>query len=127
MDAQLAEFAARWAAAELAGDVQALETLLTEDFRAVGPRGYVHDKDAWLRRYREDLLLHDWFDWAEVEVREYGSTAIAIGRQSQQSTYNGLDMDGEFRMTQFLTRCEGECGWRLAGVHLSPIAEVPAA
>ncbi|MQY10448.1 hypothetical protein SRB5_05560 [Streptomyces sp. RB5] len=125
MDGQITEFARRWAAAELAGDVGALEELLTEDFRAVGPRGFVLDKEGWLRRYREDLLLHDLFEWRQIEVRRYGSTAIVIGVQSQQSTYNGTDADGHFRMTQFLTRVDGR-GWRLAGAHLSPISELSA-
>ncbi|AXK36436.1 nuclear transport factor 2 family protein [Streptomyces armeniacus] len=123
MDEELREFGRRWAEAERRGDAAALDRLLTEDFHGVGPRGFVIGRDEWLERYSDDWLIHDSFDWRPVQVRRYGDAAVANGVQSQQSTYDGRDVDGHFRVTQLLVH--DAYGWRLACIHLSPIAEPP--
>jgi ketosteroid isomerase-like protein len=115
---QLARFARHWAEAERRGDVAALDTLLTDDFTAVGPRGFVLDKKRWLDRYASGALVHDAFTWDEVTIRQYGSAAVAVGVQGQQSTYDGRDADGHFRVTQAIVADGG--AWKLAAVHLSP-------
>jgi hypothetical protein len=115
---ELADFGRRWAEAERRGDVAALDALLTEDFTAVGPRGFVLDKTKWLDRYASGGLVHDSFTWDEVTVRQYGRSAVAVGVQGQQSVYDGRDADGDFRVTQTIVEVDGR--WRLAAVHLSP-------
>ncbi|WP_327232739.1 nuclear transport factor 2 family protein [Streptomyces sp. NBC_01317] len=119
--ADLAEFGRCWARAELRGDVGSLDVLLTDDFRGVGPRGVVLDKPRWLDRYASGCLVHDAFDWEDVEVRVHGDAAVAIGLQRQQSVNDGRDADGYFRLTQFLTQHDGR--WKLAALHMGRIAE----
>jgi hypothetical protein len=118
VDPGLGDFARRWTAAELHGDVEALDELLTDDFTAVGPRGFILDKAKWLDRYASGVLVHDAFTWEAVTVRQYGPAAVAVGVQGQQSVYDGRDADGRFRITQTIVRQDG--AWRLAAVHLSP-------
>lgn len=115
---ELTDFARRWAEAERRGDVAALDALLTDDFTAVGPRGFVLDKKQWLDRYASGVLVHDAFTWDEVTTRQYGRAAVAVGVQGQQSTFDGRDADGYFRMTQMIVEVDG--AWQLAAVHLSP-------
>ena len=43
---------AAWTAAERDGDAAALDTLLTDEFTAVGPLGFILPKQAWLARHR---------------------------------------------------------------------------
>ncbi|MFG3253879.1 nuclear transport factor 2 family protein [Streptomyces sp. NPDC048172] len=121
---ELEDFGRRWAKAERERDTDALEALLAQDFQAVGPRGFLVDREQWLDRYASGALVHDAFTWEDVELRRYGDGAVALGVQSQQSTYDGRDVDGHFRVTQYLTRVSGV--WQLAGLHLSPIAGTPA-
>lgn len=115
---QLAAFTRGWTEAERRGDVEALDALLTDDFTAVGPRGFVLDKKQWLDRYASGALIHDAFTWDEVTVRQYGRAAVAVGVQGQQSIYDGRDADGCFRVTQMIVEEDG--AWKLAAVHLSP-------
>ncbi|MBY8877900.1 nuclear transport factor 2 family protein [Actinacidiphila acidipaludis] len=115
---ELADFPRRWADAERRGDVEALRQLLTDDFTAVGPLGFVLDKQRWLDRYASGALVHDDFAWSEVTVRRYGGAAVAVGVQGQQSVYEGRDLDGHFRVTQTIVEEDGR--WKLAAVHLSP-------
>src|SRR3569833_91106 len=58
-------------------------------------------------------------DWAEVEVRDFGATAIAIGVHAQVAKHQGNPVNGRFRATHVLVRDEDR--WRLAGMRLSPI------
>jgi ketosteroid isomerase-like protein len=111
--------------AELHGDVDALDDLLTDDFRAVGPLGFIVDKQRWLDRYRTGELENTTITWNDVEARVHGDAAIVIGRWDQQSSHQGNAVNGTFRVTQTFVHDDGR--WRLAGVQLSPIAQPPVA
>lgn len=117
------ELGRRWAEAEQHADVATLATLLADDFVAVGPRGFVLNREQWLDRYRAGDLRNDTFSWQDVSVRIYGEIAVAVGVQAQQSSYQGHDASGRFRATQLAVR-QGD-GWKIAGLHLSgPIPDM---
>ena len=124
VDAEIRDLGARWAAAELAGDADALRPLLTDDFIGIGPLGYMLNKQQWLDRFTSGDFANQEFSWDDITVRSYGRAAIAVGVQTQQAAYKGRPSDGRFRLTQVLVR--DDSGWRIAGVHLSPLAD-PAA
>ena len=114
------ELGARWAQAEQDGDTTVLDELAAADFRLVGPFGFVLDKRQWLDRYSDGGLVTRSLVWDEVDVRDFGDTAIAIGRQTQQASYRGRPADGQFRITHVFVRATGR--WVLASVHLSQAA-----
>lgn len=114
----------RWVAAELAGDPDTLEGLLAADFTAVGPRGFVLDKEQWIHRYRTGGLQNEAFVLEELRVRNYGSSVVAVGIQAQQSSYEGHDASGRFRATLIAVQRDG--AWTLAGAHLGPLPESTA-
>jgi ketosteroid isomerase-like protein len=116
---QVREFGRVWAAAEERGDTVALAALATDGFRLVGPLGFVLDRDQWLARYDGGELVTEKLGWTEVEVRDFGGTAIAIGVHEQVATHRGNPVNGRFRATHVLVREDDR--WRLAGIHLSPI------
>jgi ketosteroid isomerase-like protein len=122
---EIRELGHRWAEAEERGDVQALDALATEDFTVVGPAGFVLDKKQWLDRYSSGAMVTESLSWEDIEVREYGNAAVAIGRVEQQASYQGRSASGRLRATHFAVR--GPAGWVLAGQHFSPIAGPPAA
>jgi ketosteroid isomerase-like protein len=116
---EVRELSDRWADAERRGDAAALEALVVPDFHLVGPLGFVLDREQWLRRFDDGAFAMSALDWDEVEVRVYGTAAVTIGRQTQQATYQGRPSDGQFRATHLTVLTDQ--GWRLAGMHLSPI------
>ena len=122
-DEHIRELGRRWVAAELMGDADALAALTVEDFTLVGPLGFVLTKQQWLERYRTGALVTTSLTWDEVQVRDYGNAAIAIGRHTQQATYQGQPADGQFRATHIAVRAGDR--WLLAGQHLSPIGGPP--
>jgi ketosteroid isomerase-like protein len=113
------ELEARWAQAEIAGDVSTLDAMAAEDFMLVGPFGFVLDKTQWLDRYRSGDLVTTQLDWKDTQVREMGDTALVIGIHDQKAAYRGTPSDGRFRSTHIWVRQDGQ--WRLAGTQLSPI------
>lgn len=115
----------RWAEAERQGDADALAPLLADDFLLVGPVGFLLTKDQYLGSRRSGDLKHESFAWDDIQIRFYGGTAIAVGTQTQTSTYQERDASGRFRVTQIAVRTNDH--WVIAGIHLSPMAQPPAA
>ena len=114
----------RWADAELHGDAATLDTLLADDFVGIGPFGYVLSRQQWLDRYRTGDLKNEEFAWQDVDVRDYGDTAVAAGIQAQRAIARGREVAGRFRATHVVVRRDGR--WQLAGVQLSgPIPDTP--
>jgi ketosteroid isomerase-like protein len=120
---QVLELGRHWANAERAGDADALEQLLADDFLLVGPLGFMLDKSQYLGSRRSGDLRHESLVWEDVRVRAYGDAAVAVGSQTQRTTYLGRDASGRFRVTQVAIR-KGD-HWILAGLHYSPIAQPP--
>jgi ketosteroid isomerase-like protein len=119
------ELSRRWAAAELSSDADTLDTLATDDFTLVGPLGFVLDRQQWLDRYRNGDLVTSSLVWDQVQVRDYGDVAVAVGVHTQEAAYRGQPADGRFRATHIAVRSGGR--WLLAGIHMSPIAAPPGA
>ena len=124
-DDQILDVGRRWAEAEVAGDVGALDELAVTDFTLVGPVGFVLDRHQWLERYRGGDFSTTALSWDDVTVRDYGDAAVAVGIVTQEAAYQGQPSDGRFRVTQVLVRRAG--GWQLAGLHYSPVAAPPGA
>jgi ketosteroid isomerase-like protein len=112
------ELGDRWLAAEVDADVDTLETLVTDDFRLVGPYGFVLDKEQWLDRYRSGDFSTSHLSWDGPDIRDHGDAAISIGTQNQEATYKGTPTNGVFRITHVFVR-RGD-SWSIAGMHLSP-------
>ena len=122
-ETEIRELGRRWAEAEQRADVEALDALATEDFTLVGPLGFVLNRQQWLDRYRSGALVTQELAWEDVEVRDHGDSAIAIGVHRQRAEHQGNPADGQFRATHILVRRNGR--WLLAGMQLSPIGGPP--
>jgi ketosteroid isomerase-like protein len=120
---QILDIGHRWADAELHAEVASLDSLLDDDFTCVGPLGFVLNKEQYLAGRRSGDLKQESFSWQDVRVRVYGDAAVAVGLQTQKSTYQGHDASGQFRVTQVFTRKADR--WVLTSLHLSPIAQPP--
>ena len=120
---EIRELGRRWAEAEQQADIETLSGLLDPAFMAVGPVGFVIDKEQYLAGRRSGDLKQAAFTWEDVGIRVFGDAAVAIGAQIQTATHQGRDASGRFRATQVLVRTGGS--WRIASLHLSPIAPAP--
>jgi ketosteroid isomerase-like protein len=108
----------RWAAAEQQNDTELLSELLASDFTGVGPLGFVLTREQWLARFRNGLVNRA-FAVEEPLARGYGSAAVVIGVLAQETTWQGNDNSGQFRITLVAARPADR--WLLANVHIGPL------
>jgi hypothetical protein len=110
-----------FAVAQTLGDSGALAPLLTDDFKLVGPLGFVVPKAQWLEQFDTQTLHIESLAWDELDIRTHGhhQVAIAIGRLTQTATYAHTPAGGQFRVTAIALR-DGP-RWLLTGAHYSRI------
>ncbi len=114
----------RWAAAEARNDADLLDAFLADDFVGVGPLGFVLTRDQWLVRFRNGLINRA-FAVEEPQVHEHGgTTAIVVGVLAQETSFQGGDNSGRFRVTLAAVRPVDR--WLLASVHIGPLQNPPA-
>jgi ketosteroid isomerase-like protein len=113
----------RFAEAQRLSDLDALSELLTDDFKLVGPLGFVVPKQQWLEQFRSGVLQIESLelDYVDIRTHAYANFAIAIGRVTQTATYAEHRADGAFRVTAIAIG--HGLTWHLAGAHYSPIAD----
>ncbi len=104
-----------WAAAEQDNDAEALDKLLASDFVGVGPLGFVLDRDQWLGRFSNGLENRA-FAVEDAQVREYGAAAVVVGVLAQETSFQGGDNSGRFRLTLVAVRPTDR--WLLANAHI---------
>jgi ketosteroid isomerase-like protein len=108
----------RWAAAEQRNDAGLLDGLLADDFVGVGPLGFVLSRQQWLARFR-DGLENRAFAVEDPQARDYGTAAVVVGVQAQETSFQGADNSGRFRLTLVAVRQAGR--WLVASVHIGPL------
>jgi ketosteroid isomerase-like protein len=112
----------RWAVAEEKNDAGALDGLLDGAFAGVGPFGFILTRDQWLARFANGLANRS-FTVTDLQVRDYGTAAVGIGVLVQETSWQGTDNSGRFRVTLVAVRA-GE-GWLLAHAHIGPLQAPP--
>jgi len=119
MTEHLEAFLSEWTTAERTGDVEKLETILTEDFYGVGPVGFVLPRPAWLGRHRQGLA-YEAFGLDELQVHHYGGVGLVTARNYTRGTYHGQPLPEALRATLVIPTDSGTM--RLAAIHMSFIA-----
>jgi ketosteroid isomerase-like protein len=111
-----------WADAEQRNDAGALDGLLADDFVGVGPLGFVLDRQQWLDRFGNGLENRS-FAVHDPQVRDYGSAAVVVGVLAQETSWQGTDNSGRFRLTLVAVRPADR--WLLANAHIGML-QTPA-
>ncbi len=119
----LKQISQAWTTAERNGDSAFMEHTLTDDFMAIGPRGFVLNKEQWLQRFTSGSLKYDQLDMDELLVRTYGDAAVATCRTNQKVRYQQQVVASELRMMLVWVKQDGR--WRLASAQMSPILGMP--
>jgi ketosteroid isomerase-like protein len=114
----------RWAAAEEQMDAGLLDGLLATDFVGVGPLGFVLTRDQWRIRFQNGLH-NDAFAVEEPQVHDHGTAAVVVGVLAQQTTWQGGDNSGRFRITLAAVRPADTDRWLLASAHIGPLQPPP--
>ena len=112
----------RWTASEEQNDAATLDGLLADGSAGVGPFGFILTRDQWLARFTNGLVNRS-FTVTDLQVRDLGTAAVGIGVLAQETSWQGSDNSGRFRVT--LVAVQAGEGWRLAHVHIGPLQAPP--
>jgi len=115
---ELLDLVRRWAAAEQDNDPGRLDEVLAEDFHGVGPAGFVLDRPQWLARLGNGLENRS-FAVEDAQVRDYGTAAVVVGVLAQETSFQGRDNSGRFRVTVVAVRPADR--WLLANVQIGAL------
>ena len=116
------DLAQRWAAAEENNDAGVLDGLLADEFAGVGPFGFILTRDQWLERFTNGLVNRS-FTVTDLQFRDFGTAAAGIGVLAQETSWQGNDNSGRFRVTLVAVRVDDR--WLLAHVHIGPLQAPP--
>ncbi|MBO3748718.1 nuclear transport factor 2 family protein [Streptosporangiaceae bacterium NEAU-GS5] len=107
-------------AALLRGDAGVLTSVVAEDCRIIGPKGFFIDRDEWIRTHKDSDYQQVRLESREVERQSHGDTALRWEVQESRCVFKGQVIDGLFRVTQVWIRAEGQ--WRLASLQYTAIS-----
>ena len=105
-------------AAQIAGDVAALDRLLHDRLVAIGPDGARHTKDQDLAAHRSGSSVITELVEEDVEVLVAGSTGVTFFTGTLSGTFGGQPMSARMRYTRTWVY-DDEAGWRILAAHIA--------
>jgi Calcium/calmodulin dependent protein kinase II Association. len=119
-DPEIAGIEAQLRLAQLAGDTNALEQLISDDLLFAGPDGQLASKGQDLKAHASGAVRFREHVPEELRVRRVGSdVAISSLRARLAVEVGGSVTQGVFRYTRVWSRENGK--WRVAGGHVSEV------
>jgi ketosteroid isomerase-like protein len=94
----------QWRQAQLAGDVSAMDKLLSDDYIGITMTGQVNTKAQQLERMRMRKLVLTKLDLGERQVKLIGAIAIVTSRAEVEGTNDGVPVKGTYRYTRVYQR-----------------------
>lgn len=105
--------------AQLSGDVAALDRLIDDELRFVGPDGLIYRKADDLEAHRGGAIRITRLDPSEEHIQRFDDMAVVSVRMEMAGSFNGQPFSGPFRYTRLW--CERANGWRIVAGHVSAI------
>ncbi len=122
-DAELMAIDRNWNVMRLAGDADALEPLIADDWLLTHSDGRTQTKDEYLDELRTRSRTNNGIENRDVALRRYGETAVVTGTSVQSGITDGKPWEGQFRFTRVWVQREGR--WQMVASHSSRIAQTP--
>jgi ketosteroid isomerase-like protein len=112
----------QWRTAQLAGDVAAMDKLLSDDYIGISMTGQVNTKAQQLDRVRSHKFVLSRLDLGEMQVKLVGSIAIVTSRAEVEGTSDGMPVKGTFRYTRVYQHLpSGE--WKITSFEATRVPE----
>ncbi len=93
-----------WRTAQLNGDVDAMDKLLSDDYVGITMTGQVVTKMQQLDRMRNRNMVLSKIELSDVKVKMIGTTAIVTSLADVDGTNDGEPIHGTFRSTRVYSR-----------------------
>lgn len=101
---QIEQLEQSWRTAQLSGDVDAMDKLLSEDYIGITMNGQVVTKVQQLDRIRNRSLILSKLELDDMKVKLIGNTAIVTSRAEIDGTNDGAPIHGTYRYMRVYSR-----------------------
>lgn len=109
-----------WRVAMLAGDFDALNRMLADDYIAIGANGTLQSKEQSLAALKAGDVRLTSMEISDRKIRFYGSTAVVTSLSSIEGSNADGPVSGTFRYTRVYVRnLQGE--WKIVSFEISRI------
>jgi ketosteroid isomerase-like protein len=112
----------QWRTAQLAGDVAAMDQMLSDDYIGISMSGQVNTKAQQLDRAREHKLVLTRLDLEEMQIKLVGSIAIVTSRAQVEGTNDSVPVQGTFRYTRVYQRLPSGV-WKITSFEATRVPE----
>lgn len=107
-------------AAQLSGDVAALERLIDDALVFTGPDGGIYGKADDLDAHRRGWVRITRLEPSDERVQSFGDVAVVSVRMEMAGAWRGEPFAGPFRYTRVWRR--DAAGWRVVAGHVSAVS-----
>jgi ketosteroid isomerase-like protein len=112
----------QWRTAQLSGDVDAMDKLLSDDYIGISMSGQVNTKTQQLDRARSRKLVLTRLDLGEMQIKLVGSIAVVTSRAQVEGTNDGVPVQGTFRYTRVYQRLPSGV-WKITSFEATRVPE----
>ena len=88
----------QWMEAWIQKDLKKCSEILSDDFILSSARGNLVNKEQWLESAKE-LITGEEFKWLEINIRQYGNTAVVNAKTTQKAHVGKENWSGMFLLT----------------------------
>jgi ketosteroid isomerase-like protein len=89
------------------GDVSTLDTMTSDDYTFITPRGFLVTKAQVLKALANGEFKYEYRQIQDVKIRVYGDAAVVTGRSLYTGQSQGKEQSGTFRYTRVYVRQNG--------------------
>lgn len=114
-----------WRTAQLNGDVEAMDRLLSDDYIGITMNGQIVTKAQQLDRMRSRTVAVSKIDLDDVKVKLIGQTAVVTSRAEVAGTNDGQPIEGTYRYTRVYARTPNG-SWKITNFEATRVGEPPA-
>jgi len=115
-----------WRLAQLNGDAETMDRLLSDDYIGITMNGQIVTKTQQLDRMRSRTISLSKIDLDDVKVKLIGQTAVVTSRATVEGTNDGESVHGIYRYTRVYTRTQGG-SWKITNFEATRVGEPGAA
>jgi len=121
---QVEKLEQEWRTAQLTGDVDTMDKLLSDDYVGITMTGQVVTKLQQLDRMRNRTLILTKIILDDVKVKLLGTTAIVTSLADIDGTNDGTPMHGTYRYTRVYSRLPSGT-WKITNFEATRVGPAP--
>jgi ketosteroid isomerase-like protein len=104
-------------------DIATVERILANDWSGVTATGEIRTKNDALAQLRATTVSIESVKLAEIKVRVYGDTAVAVGHEFRTGDCAGRDLSGDSVWTDVFIKSNGR--WQIVSSHSTMVNPDP--